>query len=361
MIDKASQWLLNNALSQSSQPGGAPRTSTLWIVDENMNVNNIAAPAVGSQQNIIAISNRFDVTQQLQLQVKNSEFCDYNFSIYKAASFDHIVYRISKEKAVVHHTFNHAARLLKPGGIFWLSGEKEEGAKTFLSKLTKSGLFLGKTEKQSGFYSGQLERTATTFSDDYFDDQQYKEPRIIGTIGDHPIHSKPGLFGWKKIDRGSELLIQNLPDTLLANAQSILDLGCGYGYLSLAAATHRKTLTDKQAQWVLTDNNAAAVAMATINCRQHCMLAEVVADNCAQSINQRFDLVLCNPPFHKGFDTSADLTEQFLQSAQRHLRKNGTALFVVNQFIPITKKSTPYFSECTPLASESGFTIYQLR
>src|SRR5690606_9948663 len=77
------------------------------------------------------------------------------------------------------------------------------------------------------------------------------------------IHSKPGLFGWNKIDQGSEFLIQSLPamlGTMPRPPASLLDLGCGYGYLTLM--TKDLPLQGR----VLTDNNAAALFTARHNC-----------------------------------------------------------------------------------------------
>ena len=67
------------------------------------------------------------------------------------------------------------------------------------------------------------------------------------------MYSKPGIYGWQKIDRGSALLIEQLSDVLASMARApkrLADLGCGYGYLSIMAA---QQLPD--CQWLMTDNN----------------------------------------------------------------------------------------------------------
>ena len=51
--------------------------------------------------------------------------------------------------------------------------------------------------------------------------------------------TEAGDFGWDKIDRGSAFLIDYLPQFLsdYKNAsQTLLDLGCGYGYIALSAS-----------------------------------------------------------------------------------------------------------------------------
>ena len=61
--------------------------------------------------------------------------------------------------------------------------------------------------------------------------------------------------------------------------------------------------------------------------------------------NQKFDLVLCNPPFHKGFQHNKSLTEKFIKSARDHLQKTGIAFFVVNEFVGLETIGKSYFSK----------------
>jgi 16S rRNA (guanine1207-N2)-methyltransferase len=148
------------------------------------------------------------------------------------------------------------------------------------------------------------------------------------------LFSKPGLFGWNKVDQGSAFLADVLTDFfqhLGTEPKQILDLGCGYGYLSLMASKHTN------ASIVATDNNAAAIAACSKNFSEFGVRGEVVAGNCADNINEKFDAVLCNPPFHQGFNTDNVLTQCFVDSSYQHLNQGGKALFVANRFVPIER------------------------
>ena len=109
-----------------------------------------------------------------------------------------------------------------------------------------------------------------------------------------------------------------------------------------------------------TDNNAAALKACQVNFDLNGISGKVVAANCGQSIHKKFDLVLCNPPFHHGFKTDPALTQHFLSNAKRLMAKKGKALFVVNQFIPLEKLARNYFKKCTELANDNSFKLFIL-
>jgi len=169
--------------------------------------------------------------------------------------------------------------------------------------------------------------------------------------------SKPGVFGWNKIDRGSALLIEYLP-TLLAQLASspttVVDLGCGYGYISAMAHALAPV------HYLATDNNVAAVAACRENFKRLDIAGQVSLDNCGQSLAAKADLVLCNPPFHQGFELENSLTLQFLRSAKGLLKNNGTALFVVNSFIGLEKSSKGLFADCQVVVNNGSFKLLVL-
>ncbi|ARN74626.1 methyltransferase [Oceanicoccus sagamiensis] len=334
--------------------GGGP---ALWLVDENISAQDIAAVKV--VDTLQAVTNRYDVYQALQAKGFNARLSDYDFSEFEARSFSAIYYRVSKEKAVVHHIINAAARYLKPLGELYLAGYKNEGIKTYSDKA--ANLLANPAEKHRGSRSTLLATIVCAdvdqkaFSVNRLDDKHYTDFATINA-GELELVTKPGVFGWQKIDQGSAFLIDYLKDHMasLPQPESVVDLGCGYGYLSVMASQFLP------ARYVATDNNITAVNSCAQNFSQHHIDGEVLIDNCAQSINTKADLVLCNPPFHQGFDIDSDLTLRFLQSCKRLLNAKGVGLFVVNGFIPLEKKAAPLFSRVEVVASNRSFKLVLL-
>ncbi len=325
--------------------------TALWIADENLlNQISLANPEV------TVITNRFDLCQQLNDADWQATFSDFDFSGYSEHSVDKMLYRISKEKPVVHHVINQAIRILKPGGHLCISGLKNEGIKTYLDKAKK--LFAGNIEMvkaDKNTWMGILSSPGQADTD-LLEDQSYTELREIETDGNFSYISKPGIYGWNKIDKGSAYLIEELKlflDRLPTPPESILDLGCGYGYLSLNCSTLGAKIT-------ATDNNAAALRLCKENLEQQGVEADVIAADCAEGIHKQFPLIVCNPPFHQGFSVDGDMTDRFLNAARRRLQANGIACFVVNLHIPLERKALNLFGSIETIAANGSFKLVLL-
>jgi 16S rRNA (guanine1207-N2)-methyltransferase len=109
-----------------------------------------------------------------------------------------------------------------------------------------------------------------------------------------------------------------------------------------------------------TDNNLTATAACGANFAVHNIAGEVIVADCGDGIRGKYDFVLCNPPFHSGFDVNSELTESFLKASAKVLRPRGSALFVVNEFIPLAKKASNIFEQCEELISRHGFKVFRL-
>ena len=331
----------------------------LLVADENWAQAHWASIANSPDRQISVVSNRFDIASNANAAGIGCQFNDFDFAELAAHSFDYVLYRVSKERASSHHIINQAAQLLKPAGKLLLSGEKNEGVKTYVKQACK--LFGDRTnaEKHGTHYHAavQLHQQSPT----PLDDKSYPELRAIKTDTEFEFYSKPGIFGWDKIDRGSAFLTEYLPQFIKSHSsqpQSLLDMGCGYGYLSYEAC--RLGFTHITA----TDNNAAALAAAEKNLSQLSKSASIssidysiVAADAGDRVGGQFDSLLCNPPFHQGFAVNGALGDKFLKSATRLLAPEGRALFVVNTFIPLEHRAKQYFGRVEVVANNGSFKL----
>ncbi|MBN3564888.1 methyltransferase [Aliamphritea spongicola] len=327
--------------------------TTLWIADENALQPELG---IAPRTNIIVISNRIDLTDTLSEQGWQCRFTDFDFSGYPDGSIDTLIYRISKEKPIVHHVINQAIRLLKPGGQLFIAGLKNEGIKTYLDKAKKrfdGQLQTAKSDKNT--WMGILTRPDDCDTE-LLDDQDYAQLREIASDANYAYSSKPGVFGWNKIDKGSEFLIEQLPlfmERLKQLPNRVLDLGCGYGYLAMNCASDDCFVT-------ATDNNATALQACQDNFTQHNINGEVIPANCAEGISERYPMVICNPPFHQGFSVVGDLTDIFLRATRRRLENDGIAAFVVNLHIPLERKASAHFDRVETIADNGSFKLVLL-
>jgi len=273
-----------------------------------------------------------------------------------------IAYRVGKHKAPVHHLVNQVAQFADTGTEVWLTGAKDEGIKTYIGKACE--VLGGKPTVNRGRAGAQLARIRCgPHRGPPLPDDDYARLRLAVSEGERQFLSKPGIYGWRKVDEGSRLLAGLLPDAIAglrpegSKPLQVLDLGCGYGYLAIRAATAIAPAPRVTA----TDSNLAAVIACRANFERFGLCGEVVLDDAAAGIDSRFDLVVCNPPFHRGFETSSGQTDKFIGAAATHLRRRGLALFVVNRFIPLPRAAASVGLDSELLVEQAGFRVYALR
>lgn len=127
-----------------------------------------------------------------------------------------------------------------------------------------------------------------------------------------------GIFASHGLDPGTALLIENLT---LRRTDRVLDLGCGWGAVGVAAA---KSARDGRV--VLTDVNRRAARLARQNVERNGVRnAEVrVGSLFAPVVGETFDVIATNPPFHAG----RPLILRILSEAPDHLAPDGRLVLV---------------------------------
>lgn len=324
----------------------------LWIADENFAVSPVELSAIKDFTTVI--TNRFDIADLTRAHKIKTLFSDFD-TAQIGEQFDAVIYRVSKERLVSHRCLNIARARLKEKGRLFLCGKKQEGIKTYFEKAVKTLGFQGRLEKEGDWYLADL--TAGNANNNMLDDGEYDRFRFIVDCFGYRLYSKPGVYGWKTVDAGSALLANYLCEEFgnqdLAR-KSVLDLGCGSGYLTLLAASL------EFGKITATDNNATAIKTLEYNCRANKVAADIYADDCGGNITGKFDYVWCNPPFHQGFEVSDKLTEEFIQAAHRLLVNGGSGFFVVNAFIPLEKIAASLFDKIETLRNDKKFKVIEL-
>ncbi|HEY8568284.1 class I SAM-dependent methyltransferase [Microbulbifer sp.] len=304
------------------------------------------------------LSNRWDIVHAAEALGIAAQFNDFDLTT-NGEKYSRIVYPVSKEKAAVHHVINSAVETLLAGGELLLLGAKSSGIKTYAQKAA-ARLGCAKQLQKHGNDYLSVNRFDETKAGATLDDSDYTNLRQPDALGG--LWSKPGLFGWNKIDVGSALLASLLPKFLPTEKNGevrIVDLGCGYGYLSVQAAD--LATAPEQLHIRASDNNAAAILACRENFQALNIHGSVSAGDAGSEIESgSADFLICNPPFHQGFQVEGDLTDRFLQQAARILKAKGLALFVVNEFIPVSRKAEGLFQQLQLLSREKGFCVYLL-
>jgi 16S rRNA (guanine1207-N2)-methyltransferase len=165
------------------------------------------------------------------------------------------------------------------------------------------------------------------------------------------IFSLPGIFSHDRLDEGTRLLIET---AVFPSSAKILDVGCGYGVLGLFAAAQAIT-----SRIDLVDSNRLAVAASRKNISVNKL--ENVQITCSDLLERvqenRYHLIISNPPFHAGKETNYAITTAFLHQAFKALEPGGKLLIVANQFIRYDYIMNAVFGNVKKLVQTKRFNI----
>jgi 16S rRNA (guanine1207-N2)-methyltransferase len=158
------------------------------------------------------------------------------------------------------------------------------------------------------------------------------------------------VFSRKRVDAGTRLLIESL---VLPEIGWLLDLGCGYGPVGMAAAVSNPDLrvvmvdVNERAVW-LTKENVKRNHVNNVDVR-HGFLYEPVSD-------MKFDAVVCNPPVSAGMQVVLAI----IIGAPEYLKKDGLLQIVVRSKIGgrrLFEELRRIFGNVEVLARKSGYRV----
>jgi len=165
-----------------------------------------------------------------------------------------------------------------------------------------------------------------------------------------PLLGAPGLFAVDRIDAGSGLLIEHLPDTL---GGAVADFGSGLGVLSAAALERCPRITALD----LFEASARAAALSRHNLLDARVPVQVHCCDVTAGVAGRFDAVLSNPPFHEGARSLPTLGQAFIRVAAQALRPGGECWLVANAHLPYEAVMAECFVQVDAVASTRGFKL----
>ncbi len=274
---------------------------------------------------------------------------------------DVVAIRIPTEKPALLQLLADAFALLRIGGRCAIAGHTNEGVKsaaTLLKALFGNATVLG---NDSGYRAvmavkvGAAPVDATSLDAAWLRHDAFRSVDVVLRGEALQLFSRPGVFSWEHLDEASAILadVMQVPP-----GSDVLDLGCGIGPLGLLAArlsgSGHVTLVDVDSEAVRCVQRAID-AMQLTNCRAMCSdIASAVRDD-------RFDLVVTNPPFHVGKATDLDVPAQFILDAWHVLKRGGTLALVANRTLPYERVIHDTFGNLTTLHDGARFKVLGAR
>jgi len=162
-----------------------------------------------------------------------------------------------------------------------------------------------------------------------------------------------GVFSGDGLDLGTGVLLRT--HTPQAGAQRILDLGCGYGVLAVAAAS-----AAPQARVDAVDTNERALALTRLNADAHGVSDRVVAMLPEDADpDARYDEIWSNPPIRIGKEALHALLLHWLA----RLAPGGVARLVVGRNLgadSLQRWLVDQGYRCDRTASAKGFRVFEV-
>lgn len=164
------------------------------------------------------------------------------------------------------------------------------------------------------------------------------------------METAAGVFSYEELDAGTALLLDSLPDL---RGLRLLDVGCGYGVIGITAARLGASQVD------MVDVSLTAVEAAQRNSAANAapQARALVSDLYAAVRDERYDLVVSNPPFHHGKQVTYDITQALIEGARSMLRPGGRLIVVANRFIRYDRMMGVAYERVERLATTNAYHV----
>ena len=178
---------------------------------------------------------------------------------------------------------------------------------------------------------------------------------ITPTIRNRPYKFKTcsGIFSFKKVDKGTQLLLNHL--VIPERASHVLDMGTGYGIIGIVVAAE-----SPHVQVTLIDINQRAVWIARENLKLNKITNAKVylGDFFAPIKQENFDVILSNPPLSLG----QKIIFNFISNTIKYLKNDGYFYLVARTkqgAKKISEKMAVTFGNVQLLKIQGGYRLFR--
>ena len=283
------------------------------------------------------------------LKLSNAGFACYE-TIPESKTYDGGFLNISKHKGRNQAQFLDLLKVVKPQGIIIIYGDKNLGIQSMRKWVGKSFDIEGNLSKYHGQCFWFTRPDIINFDD-------FEELKAKKASFDNQFTSMPGMFSHGRIDPGSQLLVNLLPDEIKGN---VADFGAGWGFL--AARLLEKYAKISQLDLYEADFEALQAAKENLgsltidrNVNYHWF------DLLKEKPSQSYDWIISNPPFHEGRASDSSIGQAFIAKAYDSLKHKGQLLLVANKQLPYEKLLSEKFFHVEKRVEQQGFKVIYAR
>ncbi|CAN5765085.1 class I SAM-dependent methyltransferase [soil metagenome] len=269
---------------------------------------------------------------------------------------DSVVIRIPPERVALLQLLMDAFSILKDGGRCYIAGATNEGIKTAANTIeTIFGNARVLARDSSHRVIVAARRTTEPALPDgvdvaMLDSNSFRDVNVTLRGHAYRLCSRPGVFSWEHLDEATSILADVME---IRDGDTVLDLGCGSGALGIVASS----LTSGRITMVDADIEAVRSATRTAEANGLTNWRALASDVAGAVLDERFDVVVTNPPFHVGKATDLDVPLQFIIDAHDVLAPGGRMFLVANRTLPYEQAVKHRFGNVSNLHDGPRFKV----
>lgn len=301
-------------------------------------------PYLENLKKYIIFSNKYTIYSTLSKEKHKNVIFNKTFSKSKLLGFNYFIYFWPKDKSEANYQLSYLFSLIPINCQIIIVGNNKSGVKSiqniFLDFITfkkiknikKCLLFLGKNKNNRNFSSKKFLKTI------------FWKDIIIKTF--------PGVFGYKGIDLGSELILSTFK---YKTKGKILDLGSGSGVLGTFLGKKNKS-----SEITLTDIYDLAIKSSKMTSKENKINGKVIISNIYSNVNNKFNLIISNPPFHENLNINLKYILNIIKNSKKYLIYKGELRIVIGSFLNIKNIFKKNFIKYTILEKTKKHTVFQI-
>ncbi len=255
------------------------------------------------------------------------------------------IVRLPKARAEYEMTLHAVASVLTPDAPLWLYGANDEGIKSAAKPMAAllGAVTVADTRNHCRVLVTKRPPEITGLRPRLADWRQTMCIEIAGESREFVTY--PGLFAQGRLDAGTHLLLENLPE--LRPASDVLDFGTGMGIVAAAVRARWP-----EARLTLVDTDAVALEAARENVPD-----ALYETGLGAARPESLDAILSNPPIHDGKQEDHGALQDLIRRAPGLLRRGGTFEIVVQRRVGASSLVREALGECTVVAEDDVFQV----
>lgn len=269
-----------------------------------------------------------------------------------AAPGDFVVLPLDKDRRALFEALAALAARLGPEGRLALYGSRREGMEPALAYLEQF-CALAPADTRAGMRLVIAQpRTLPAPALPPRPESYRAEARGVAV----DVACRPGLFSWRALDGATALMLERCAPR---DGDRLLDLGCGAGPVAALLLAEGRV---QEATLVDTDALALEAAAETLarNGLARPGVTLQASDAGSELAAERFDLILCNPPLHRGFSAERDSVVRMVEESARLLAPRGRLYLVGPPALRLGLRLPVRFQTVERLFGDAALELYRV-